>query len=51
MANILNGAPPIVYYTAISTALLAIVVARALDTYHNFYAAAFALSQSNGSIL
>ncbi|CAG7853977.1 SubName: Full=Related to HRD1-involved in degradation of Hmg2p {ECO:0000313/EMBL:CCA67181.1} [Serendipita indica DSM 11827] len=51
MAGLLGRAPPIVYYTAVSAALLGIVVARALDTYHNFYAAAFSLSQSNGSVL
>jgi hypothetical protein len=51
MAELLRQAPPIAYYTAISVALLGIVVARALDTYHNFFAAAFALSHSNGSIM
>ena len=51
MAGLLGRAPPIVFYTAVSAALLGIVVARAFDTYHNFYAAAFSLSQSNGSVL
>jgi hypothetical protein len=51
MADLLRRAPPIVWYSAVSLVLLGIVVARALDTYHNFFAAAFALSHSNGSIL
>lgn len=51
MADVLRRTPPIVYYTAVSVALLGIVVARALDTYQNFFAAAFALSHSNGSIM
>lgn len=51
MADVLRQAPPIVWYTAVSVGLLGIVVARALDTYHNFFAAAFALSHSNGSIM
>jgi hypothetical protein len=51
MAEVLRRAPPIIWYSAISVGLLGIVVARALDTYHNFFAAAFALSHSNGSIM
>jgi hypothetical protein len=51
MAEVLRRAPPIVWYSAVSLGLLGVVVARALDTYHNFFAAAFALSHSNGSIL
>jgi uncharacterized membrane protein len=51
MAELLRRAPPILIYTTISAGLLAVVVARALDTYQNFFASAFALSHSNGSIL
>ena len=51
MAELLRRAPPILIYTTISAGLLAVVIARALDTYQNFFAAAFALSHSNGSIL
>lgn len=51
MAEVQRRAPPILYYTAISVGLLGVVVARALDRYQNFFAAAFALSHSNGSIL
>ena len=51
MAELVRRAPPILIYTTVSAGLLAIVVARALDKYQNFFAAAFALSHSNGSIL
>lgn len=51
MAEVFQRTPPLVIYTAVSAALLGVVVARALDTYQNFFAAAFALSHSNGSIL
>lgn len=51
MADVFRRTPPLIIYTAVSAGLLAVVVARALDTYQNFFAAAFALSHSNGSIL
>jgi len=39
------------FYAVFSSALVAAVVLNALQSHSNFFAAAFAMSQSNGSIM
>jgi len=38
-------------YAAFSSGLVAVVILNALQNHSNFFAAAFAMSQSNGSIM